>query len=315
MAQSSLELLRQLNPKVRVGNTVKQSVNLAMVSNTAFEAGKAENLSQYDISNALQTTLEFNELISIFCSKIESMVPHSGYVYSNREFSLEIKNGVFTKHAYSHAFKNEQQPLGELKLMRNHQFTEAEIESLETLLHFLIYPLRNAALFHRALRMAYMDPLTQTHNRASFNDTINREIRLAIRQAKNLAIIFLDIDHFKTINDNYGHDCGDIMLASVAAWIKDSLRSSDLIFRYGGEEFVILLSDTDLADAELLAEKIRAAIERHTVTYDMNTIRMTASLGVNALRADDTFESFIKRADAAMYQAKKNGRNRVIAAR
>lgn len=294
---------------------VKKSVNLAIVSNSTFEASKAVNLSHYDISSALQTTLEFNELISIFSSKIEPMVPHSAFVYSNPEFGLEVKNGVFTKHACSYALKVNQQQLGELKLMRNHRFSDAEIKLLETLLCCLIYPLKNATLFHQALKMAYIDPLTQTHNRAAFNDTINREMSLAMRNSKNLAIIFLDIDHFKTINDHYGHHGGDIMLASIAAWIKDSLRSSDLVFRYGGEEFVILLSDTDLTGAELLAERIRSTIERHILAYGMNTIKTTASLGVSALRGNDTFDSFIKRVDNAMYKAKNDGRNRVISIR
>ena len=138
---------------------------------------------------------------------------------------------------------------------------------------------------------------------------------MSIRHTKNLSIIFLDIDHFKAINDQYGHECGDIALTTVAKRIKESLRSSDIVFRFGGEEFVILLSNTDLAGAELLAERIRSTIELHTLAYDMATIKITASLGVGALRKDDTVETFIKRADDAMYKAKKNGKNQIILAR
>jgi diguanylate cyclase (GGDEF)-like protein len=292
----------------------KKSTNLAIISNNTFEATKAVNLHHYDISSALQTTLEFNELIAIFSGKIQSMIPHSAFIYSNTEFGLEIKHGVFTRHSCSYALKVEQQQLGELKLMRNHRFTDAEIKQLETLLCCLIYPLKNATLFNQALKMAYTDPLTQAKNRTSFNDSVQREISLARRNSKNLSIIFLDIDHFKAINDNYGHDCGDVALASVAKWIKESLRDSDLVFRFGGEEFVILLSHTDLAGAELLAERIRASIAHHILAYGMETIKVTVSLGVSALRGNDTPEDFIKRADDAMYQAKRAGRNRVAVA-
>jgi diguanylate cyclase (GGDEF)-like protein len=292
----------------------KRSTNLAIVSNNTFEATKVYNLNHYDISSALQTTLEFNKLISIFINKIESRIPHSAFEYTNAEFDLEIKSGVFTRHSCSYALKVEDQQLGELKLMRNHRFNDAEIKLLETLLCCLIYPLKNATLFHQALKMAYTDPLTQTNNRASFNDSVNREISLAARHTKSLSMIFLDIDHFKAINDHYGHECGDIALTAAAKWIKGSLRNSDLVFRYGGEEFVILLSDTDLAGAELLAERIRNNIERHTLAYDMTTIKITASFGVATLRDDDTVDTFIKRADNAMYKAKKNGRNQVILA-
>jgi diguanylate cyclase (GGDEF)-like protein len=292
----------------------KKSTNLAIISNNTFEATKAVNLHHYDISSALQTTLEFNELIAIFSGKIQSMIPHSAFIYSNTEFGLEIKNGVFSRHSCSYALKVEQQQLGELKLMRNYRFTDAEIKLLETLLCCLIYPLKNATLFNQALKMAYTDPLTQAKNRTSFNDSMQREISLARRNSKNLSIIFLDIDHFKAINDSYGHDCGDITLRSVAKWIKESLRDSDLVFRFGGEEFVILLSHTDLAGAELLAERIRASIAHHILAYGMETIKVTVSLGVSALRGNDTPEEFVKRADDAMYQAKRAGRNRVAVA-
>ena len=256
--------------------------------------------------------MEFTKLIPIFSSKIESMIPHSAFVYTNAAFGLEIKSGVFTRHSCTYALKVEEQQLGELKLMRNHRFSDVDLQLLETLLCCLIYPLKNATLFHQALKMAYTDPLTQTHNRASFNDSIKREMSLAARNTKNLSVIFFDIDHFKAINDTYGHDCGDITLASSAKWIKESLRDSDIVFRYGGEEFVILLSNTDANGAKLLAERIRASIEHHTIAYGMETIKITASLGISTLRSDDTIESFIKRADEAMYTAKNNGRNQAV---
>ena len=291
-----------------------KSTNLAVVSNKTFEAAKIVNLNHYDISSALQTTLDFNKLIQNFSSKIVGMVAHSGYVYTNKEFGLEIKSGVFSRHSCSYALKVEDQALGELKLMRSHKFDVADLELLETLLCCLIYPLKNASMYQQALKMAYTDPLTQTNNRSAFDDYIKREISLAARHSKHLAIIFLDIDHFKHINDQYGHDCGDVALASVAKWIKEGLRTSDAVFRFGGEEFVIILSETDLVGAELVAERIRSAIENHTLSYNMQPISITASLGVSELRPNDTLEALVKRADGAMYKAKKCGRNQVVLA-
>lgn len=293
----------------------KISPNLEIIGNNTFEATKFVNLkNRYDIISALQTTLEFNKLIANFIQKIESMVPHNAYVYTNAEFGLEIKKGVFTKHSCSYALKIEKQQLGVLKLTRNHKFENTELELLETLLCCLIYPLKNATLYHQALKMAHTDPLTQTNNRAAFDDYIKREISLATRHSKSLAIIFLDIDHFKYINDHHGHECGDIALASTAKWIKECLRSSDAVFRFGGEEFVILLSETDLVGAEVVAERIRSSIETHTLSYNMQAINITASLGVTELRANDTAETLVKRADSAMYRAKISGRNQVTLA-
>ncbi|MGZ8175744.1 GGDEF domain-containing protein [Methylobacter sp.] len=293
----------------------RKSANLAIISNNTFEATKAVNLHNYDISSALQTTLEFNELIAIFSTKIANKIPHSAFIYTNAEFDLEVKSGVFTRHSCNYALKVEQQQLGELKLMRNHRFSDSDLRLLETLLCCLIYPLKNATLFHQALKKAYTDPLTQTHNRTSFDDSIKREMSLAIRNTQSLSLIFLDIDHFKAINDTYGHECGDTTLVLSAKWIKESLRDSDIVFRYGGEEFVMLLNGTDANGAELLAERIRASIENHTIAYGMEILKITASLGVSTLRDNDTLKSFVQRADKAMYIAKNKGRNQVVVAK
>ena len=138
--------------------------------------------------------------------------------------------------------------------------------------------------------------------------------RCGLLTAYSISIIFLDIDYFKVINDAYGHSCGDKVLVAAAGLIKDNLRSSDVIFRVGGEEFVIVLSDTDLDGAKFLAERIRKAIESHTLAYDMVTIKITASLGIYDLHENDTADTLIKNADNAMYKAKHNGRNQVCLA-
>jgi diguanylate cyclase (GGDEF)-like protein len=289
----------------------EKAAELAVVSNKSFEASTAVNLHHYDISSALQTTLEFNELISIFCNKIQATIPHNSLEYANTEFDLEFKRGIVGRHSCNYALKVEDQQLGELKLTRSQRFTKDELKMLESLLCCLIYPLRNATLFHQALQMAYTDPLTQTHNRTAFNDTLMREMKRANRCEQHLSMIFVDVDHFKAINDEHGHDCGDLALASVASWVKDSVRGSDIVFRYGGEEFVILLIDTNQEEAAIIAERVRSGIESHTLAYGMAVLNITASLGVSSLQGNDDTESFIKRADAAMYKAKQSGRNQV----
>jgi diguanylate cyclase (GGDEF)-like protein len=252
--------------------------------------------------------------LAIFSSKINSLIPHNAYAYSNTLFDVEINQGVMSKYSCSYALKAGDQELGELTLMRSREFTDDELDLLENLLCSLLYPLKNATLYHQALKMAATDQLTQTLNRVSFNDTVKREMNWAKLNTADLSIIFLDIDHFKVINDQYGHDCGDSTLVAVAKLIKENLRKNDTIFRFGGEEFVILVNQTDLANAELLAKRIRIAIERNILVYDMKPVKVTASLGVSSLRSDDNFDAFIKRADNAMYKAKRSGRNRVFLA-
>ncbi|PKM13139.1 MAG: GGDEF domain-containing protein [Gammaproteobacteria bacterium HGW-Gammaproteobacteria-3] len=292
---------------------VTNSPHLAVVNSNTFEATKTVNLHHYDISSALQTTLEFNQLLNIFSNKIQNLLPHSGFIYSNPAFDLEIQNGIVTRNTCSYALKIEDLSLGELKLMRRQKFSAADMSLLETLLCCLIYPLKNATLYKQAINQAFTDPLTQTQNRTAFNDSVEREIYLARRSNKPLGLIFLDIDHFKAINDQFGHECGDIVLTSVAKWIRESIRNSDVVYRYGGEEFVVLLRETDAEGALLLAERIRRHIENHTLAYGMETLKLTASFGVSSLRDNDDIEHLLVRADQAMYRAKNSGRNRVVA--
>ncbi|WP_394752785.1 GGDEF domain-containing protein [Crenothrix sp.] len=285
-----------------------------MVSDSDFQSTYTVDAQRFELSNALQTTLEFKKLLTIFSSKINSLIPHNAYAYSNTLFDMEINQGVVSKYSCSYALKAGDQELGELTLMRNHKFVDEELDLLENLLCLLLYPLKNTTLYHQALKMAATDQLTQTLNRVSFNDTVKREMNSAKLNGTDLSIIFLDIDHFKDINDQYGHDCGDSTLVAVARLIKETLRKSDTIFRFGGEEFVILVSQMDLENAELLARRIRTAIECNILVYDMKPIKVTASLGVSTLHSDDSFDTFIKRADHAMYKAKGKGRNQVVLA-
>lgn len=289
----------------------RKNARLSVVNNKTFEAAKAADLNHYDLYSALQTSLDFNQLITIFCNKIQKTISHTGVIYLNSTFDLEYKNGIATKHSCSYTLSIDEMYLGDLTLMRQLPFSERELQILETLLCGLIYPLKNATLYKQALQMAHTDPLTKTQNRIAFNTTIEREYSLANRKAHHLSLIFIDIDFFKTVNDNYGHECGDFALASVANILKSSVRGSDMVFRYGGEEFVILLSETHLDEATEIAERIRIAVENHTLAYDMQPINLTISLGVSALAGNDTIQSFINRADKALYHAKQTSRNRV----
>jgi len=128
-----------------------------------------------------------------------------------------------------------------------------------------------------------------------------------------LCLIMLDIDHFKRVNDNHGHQAGDAVLREVARRLRSALRQSDLAIRYGGEEFMLLLPHTDLANALVVAEKLRQAIADQPVPLDKagNTLAITISLGVASLNPDEAAEHLIERADQALYRAKHGGRNRV----
>ena len=157
--------------------------------------------------------------------------------------------------------------------------------------------------------MASTDVLTKLFNRSKLNDVLEKEMALSQTISSPLSIIFLDIDHFKKVNDTYGHDVGDKVLIDIANIISSTTRAGDIAARWGGEEFMITLQATDAAHASILAEKLRVAVEEFTFAIVGN---LTISLGITEYRGNESEEVFIKRVDKALYEAKENGRNKVV---
>lgn len=160
------------------------------------------------------------------------------------------------------------------------------------------------------------DPLTRALNRRFLPTILSREISLANSSGAALSLIMLDVDHFKSINDQFGHSAGDVVLKQVAEIISDNVRLSDFVFRYGGEEFLIVLVETTPQEAHVVAERIREQL----ATRDMRlpaggAMRVTASLGIAAFSDHPDYNELIETADKALYDAKNSGRNRTIVAK
>ena len=158
--------------------------------------------------------------------------------------------------------------------------------------------------------LARIDPLTQLNTRIAFTELSETLINSCRRQGYPYAFLIVDVDHFKSVNDTYGHLVGDLALKSVANTLVHVLRHSDICGRFGGEEFIVFLPYTDFANAMLTAEKLRAAIQANQIELDGVTLRLTASFGVCSM--DMTLEELVAKADEALYQAKRSGRNRVV---
>ncbi|MEW5758122.1 MAG: CHASE2 domain-containing protein [Candidatus Omnitrophota bacterium] len=164
----------------------------------------------------------------------------------------------------------------------------------------------------KLFKVSTIDGLTALFNKTYFTFLLQTEFSsMHLHKRKKLAVIMADIDHFKSINDTYGHQIGDFILKSVADIFKESCRPQDVIGRFGGEEMIVMLKDTDLGMAYQIAQRIRKNIEEHKFKSGQDTYQITISLGVSVFRDSDTVESLIKRADDALYQAKNEGRNKV----
>lgn len=173
--------------------------------------------------------------------------------------------------------------------------------------------LRNAALYSKVEWMANVDGLTSLYTKRYFQDYMAIEIRKSRRYKNRFALIMSDIDHFKKFNDDYGHQAGDYVLQQTAALFQEMTRNSDLVSRYGGEEFITLLPETDIEGARILAERIRIALEEREFEFEGNKLSVTVSLGVATFPDHGTeLDGLIKRCDLALYWAKNHGRNQTV---
>lgn len=157
-------------------------------------------------------------------------------------------------------------------------------------------------------RQATTDTLTGVYNRHKFNELLDREVQEALRYQHTLSLIMFDIDHFKKVNDTYGHIAGDVVLKEVAGLVSENIRKVDIFARWGGEEFLILSPNNAFTSAQQLAEKLRTQIENNKFNCP---VTVTCSFGLTQFEEGDTIDSLIKRADYALYLAKERGRNRV----
>jgi diguanylate cyclase (GGDEF)-like protein len=235
--------------------------------------------------------------------------PHSGsYEYSvqgqghflNVRFIPELNWYLFVD-------KREDSALGEIR------------QSLYlNLLICLLVTLIVLALLNRVIKrfqdkiqaQAILDSLTELPNRRGFDLLAAQAMQEARREPKPLTALLLDLDHFKALNDTYGHLAGDQVLIGFARDLESCLRHSDIVCRWGGEEFIVLLKDTDGKTGLMIAEKIRQHVEQQRYAYNGKALQLTVSIGLTTQQPDDTLHSLLSRADHAMYRAKQSGRNR-----
>jgi diguanylate cyclase (GGDEF)-like protein len=200
-----------------------------------------------------------------------------------------------------------------LDAYRRYAFTEGDLQLLVSFAATATTAIQNAQLYSEVQRQAITDPLTGLYNRRGFFELGRREVERANRFARPLTAMMIDIDLFKQVNDTKGHSIGDQVLAGVASQIEHQLRQVDLPGRYGGDEFIALLPETDLFNAYQAAERLRRSIAKVIYPTENEPVRITVSIGIAALKhSSETLETLIERADQALYSAKQAGRNRTI---
>lgn len=266
---------------------------------------------QQKLSQQLQTSLELERVLELFFIALQDLIGLDSLEFNHAGQAIQLRIGKPSLHQCHYRMTHAGTLLGEITFSRSLRFSESQLMSIETLLGNLVYPLRNALLYREAVHSALNDSLTGIGNRMGLDQAISREIKYSSRHHTPLSLLIMDIDHFKDINDRYGHAYGDAALKAIVSCTRSCLRDVDELFRMGGEEFVVVLGNTDNQAARAVAERIRCSIEQMILQIDTDRIQMTASLGVATLQASEAKDSFLERGDKLMYAAKRAGRNRI----
>ncbi|MCW8931337.1 MAG: GGDEF domain-containing protein [Gammaproteobacteria bacterium] len=294
---------------VKGSYTVDMDAQISRVDKT-IDNLNADKQSLLELSNKLHSTLDLNSLITLFKLDITPILNLDDVVYQvpGDNAPIDAKG----RHLVSYQLVLHKKELGGVTLIRRTRFSEKEQNFIEKVLVSLLSPLNNAIEYQQAINLALHDPLTGVFNRFAMDNMVSREIELSQRNDTPLSMIALDIDFFKKVNDTYGHAFGDCVLKHLTECVNQCTRTSDAMFRYGGEEFNLLLNNTDLTGAHELGERIRQNIEQTPCICNGQSINVTVSMGISLFNDNDTQESFFKRADEALYKAKSAGRNQVV---
>ncbi len=299
------ERIRKEFPNLRVVLTGSEDESVALVSDrkadltvrsliVAAYAIKKEGLFNLKIAgqvpqftNQLRIGVLKNEtlLLSILDKGVRTITPQEREAISNRHVAVSVQQGI------------------------DYQLLWKVVAAASGLLLVAFYWNRKLSRLNRELaRLSVTDPLTGLYNRLKVDQTLDVEIQRVQRTGQALSLIMLDIDHFKQINDTFGHQVGDQVLVTLAELLRQRTREIDVVGRWGGEEFMVICPYTTLEGTLLLAENVRATIDAHLFAHGQH---VSASMGVSCYVAGDSGKDLVARADAALYVAKKAGRNRV----
>ncbi len=269
------------------------------------------DMADADVPAALLATYDFQQLIEKFISEVRQALPCDGIEYREDTINLHLIDGHMSRHHCSYYLDVDGKSLGELVFTRHEPFHEHEMEKLDSMVSGLVFPLRHAIRYQNAIRIAQRDSLTGLRNSNYYQDMIELEILRAKRYGTLFTILLIDIDDFQNINNTWGNEAGDQALIEMAGRVEDSARNCDLVFRYGGDEFLVMLPNTQVQGALIAAERIKQKSQSMPVRINGEEVNMTLSVGVSTVNHDDSAFTLIERATSALYHAKILGKDQI----
>ncbi|HAT41849.1 MAG TPA: GGDEF domain-containing protein [Rheinheimera sp.] len=256
----------------------------------------------------LQTTLDLQQQLQMVSMAAGKIVPLCGMSLQTGVGEFAAPGSVRGDYEYRSMLVLHEQCLGEVIYSSDQAISPLSQRRLMELESQWLFALRNALVVTRLQQLALRDTLTGLGNRRYFDEAFARSLQLAERKNQQVALVLLDLDNFKQVNDNFGHHAGDDVLLAVADAMRNTLRASDTLFRFGGDEFAVLLCGEDAQSVELVAHRLVKSISSH---HQCEKFNVSASAGLACYRTADTDKTLFGRADAALYQAKLAGKNAV----
>lgn len=279
----------------------------------------AKNILYFDLKNSSVSTFVLEKLKRDFFSKMttEKAFNTNDFVHEvmreNKESENKIisQNDIKTEFILPFAFNGKF--LGGIAFYSKEKIDYKSFKFYDEFEQEFLALLKMKTLYSEVELLSITDELTRLYNRRYFEHNLEREFHRAKRYKNNLSLAILDIDFFKKVNDTYGHQFGDFVLREVAKLLKESFRKTDMLYRYGGEELVVIMPETSLENASIPADRLREKIANHEFVCEGTKINLTVSVGVSTMK--DSFDSpqeIVKTADLALYNAKNTGRNKVV---
>jgi diguanylate cyclase (GGDEF)-like protein len=298
-----------LGAKDVFGKIIEQK-DKAQAEKAKLERDAMQIFTLYDMTKEITRHFNEQEAFNIFNRKLRENVTIEDCQLV-QEISDSFKGGVLPSEYAVFVLKSKEKKLGAL-LYKG--LDPKDKEKFAILAHQFALALRRLKLYKDIETLAITDGLTGVYTRRYFIERFDEEIKRSALRKSNLAFLMIDADHFKTINDQHGHLTGDQVLKEISNIIQENIREIDIVGRFGGEEFCVVLPDTDTEGARVVAERIRKSAEKRLIKAYDNTVRVTLSIGVAIYPSDGKLlEEMMDKADWALYRAKSQGRNCVVA--
>ncbi|MBB1370570.1 GGDEF domain-containing protein [Pseudoalteromonas sp. SR45-4] len=267
---------------------------------------KNEPAATQELAAKLQTSLILEDILAIYAKFAKQLLNFSGIQFKSALGTVQTPDCDIDTLSYTFDLNVENSNLGQLIYFSKYPLSVAIEKKLQYFHSALLYPLRNAIMYNRVLKLATKDALTGLSNRSQFNDTLLQKLENCRRYQRPFSLMLLDLDSFKQVNDNFGHKVGDDVLKEFALVLNGSIRGTDSVFRFGGDEFAILIEDPEFTTNKVIAERIMQRVKNSKI---MAQYSVTTSIGFTLASSQDTENDVFSRADKGLYKAKAAGRN------